>query len=59
MIPLAGSKQAQCAAETSRIQQATNRGPKISLMFTPSGQQRLEYIACEGKGYFARQGLNH
>lgn len=35
MIPLTGCKQEQCVAETSGIQPATDRGPKISLMFTP------------------------
>lgn len=55
MIPLAGSKQEQCAAETSR------RGPKISLMFTPSGQQRPEIysmwgpkVFCTSQGFLVR-----
>lgn len=42
MTALVGSKQEQCVAETSRIQPAADWVPKISLMFTLSGKQRLE-----------------
>lgn len=50
MIALAHCKQEQCAAETSKIKPATNRGPKISLMFTPTENKGQKHTA--GKFYF-------